>query len=443
MLKTVLLLDGSEAMNSSEDYQPNYLLAIRPPLLQFVRRYLQGTTLASLGVVVMRDGVASLLHTCTTNVHDLQETLEADYFLYGGSGGTSLENGLRAALAEILDDPQEICRAASSSSSLLDVHSKKMRINNTNNNSILTSHHGTGTSGVQQGGRDAATAHRNNSKAIIAQQADAVPVEATQRQIILVSASVTVIDPTDIYRTIRLLTRCKVRVHVVSILGAVHVFQECAAKTHGTLYCPLHYSHLLGIFNKMAVGYIYNNSNNNERDRRLCCAMIPIGFPMRRRLASLKARSGGAAVKKEKSGISSSANALASSSSGADTADVLVCPVCEEPQTSMPSTCRRCRLRLSSIPFIYSMFISRNALVAPSIIASNTAGRKDRKRSRGESPGDVAEQQYSAPATLLCGLCHFNVSAVVWCAACRVPRCEDCNKYVRESLQLCPSCIAL
>lgn len=68
MLRTVLLLDGSAAMNVSSDYLPSYLLASRPPLMQFVNYYLDSTPLASLGVVVMRHGVAVKLLAPTTNV---------------------------------------------------------------------------------------------------------------------------------------------------------------------------------------------------------------------------------------------------------------------------------------------------------------------------------------------------------------------------------------
>jgi len=203
MLRTVLLLDGSDAMNRSSDYLPSYLLALRSPILSFASQYLSASPLAALGVVVMRDGVAHRLLPPTTSMSDICNTLETSYFLFGGSGATSLENGLRMALAELVDLKRVVAAQDSSSSAT------------------------TTTTHVEE---------------------DA----CVQRRILLISASVTLIDPNDVFAVMRTLRAFRVEVSVVSLVGAVHVFHECARITGGVLASPMSFEHLLHIMAEMA-----------------------------------------------------------------------------------------------------------------------------------------------------------------------------------------------
>eukprot|EP00796_Vickermania_ingenoplastis_P007997 gene7997-5557_t len=398
MLKTVLLLDGSEAMNSAADYQPSYLLAIRQPLLHFVKRCLASSTLASIGVVVMREGVARCELSCTNNAADVASVLEADYFLYGGSGCLSLENGLRATMAELIDDPQKLLR--------------------------------------------------RNASGGAPPPASADPVvEAVDRQVILISAAVTVVDPSDVFSVIRFFSRAGIRTHVLSLLGPVHVFSELAHRTGGTFYCPRNYGHCRRILSDLALGQA------DRRSQALSSIphveprwMVPVGFPKAKRIIKAEAK---AAIKAE-----GPEPATASPPPGADAADsdvCLVCPECEEPQNAIPSTCRRCGLRLCSPPFIYAMFTARNHLLpataptppsaAPPPPHSTAQGAEtNHKRPReDEAPNQSGEW----PTRGMCELCAFSAAAVVRCRHCSVARCADCEAYCRDVLHLCPSCIAL
>nr|CCC92411.1 putative DNA repair and transcription factor protein [Trypanosoma congolense IL3000] len=226
MLKTVLLLDGSEAVNSSSDYLPTRLLALRPQLNAFVHAFLDDNPLASLGVVVMRDGVAHRLISCTANATDIAHALELKYFLFGGSGAMSLENGLRMALSELVD----LKRIA-----------KRVR-------------------------REAEMPGPNEE--------GLRPDHATQLRVILVASSVTLVDPHDVFRVQKVVAQLRVRVDVVSFCGAVHALQEAALTTGGQLYTPMNYEHLTGILQKLAAPERGSTHPLTERP-----AMIQIGFP--------------------------------------------------------------------------------------------------------------------------------------------------------------------
>lgn len=371
MLKTILLLDGSEAMNNASDYLPSYLLAMRPPLLRFMVQYLDATPLASLGVVVMRNGIAERLCPCTTNVSELADTLERDYFLYGGAGATSLENGLRMALSELVD-------------------LKKMA-----------------AAGVGAASPGVASPQQQSGVA--------------QLRAVIVSASVTFIDPTDIFRVMATMAAFRVVVDVVSLTGAVHVFDECARQTGGRLHCPLGFDHLLETMHLLAVG----RAGGGRRKRRRAggggeddnynsnstvgkAPMVPIGFPvyLRRR--------------DDNGGNESAATTTA-------TTHYLACPQCHLIQTSIPSTCPLCKLLLCNVCLTYATFVAHNGLAPPSTPVPTRRL--------------LLEEQH-------CGLCGVHGAnpreggTFHRCNGCRAVRCTACDVFVKGSLGLCPGCVA-
>lgn len=527
MLKTVLLLDGSAAMNSTAEYSPNYLFAIRQPLFRFVRSYLNSTALASLGLVVIRDGIAKCLFPCTTNIRDLLTALELHYFLYGGEGSLSLENGLRASLAELLENPQQY---------LLGNHRRNRRKGE--NSSSLSAEQKRIKQELQEDGKEEA----ENPKI----------ADGVECQVLFFSASVTVIDPTDILRVVRVFTKVKIKINIVSILGAVHIFQECADRTGGTLHCPQSYKHLCRILQQLAVGHfsppssiandkrffsrhLFSGKEGNRghetvgqregrgygKRARSVPPMIKIGFPMwceveedvkikteasfnspavaavatpaedhdkknkENSLHHLKkeiphtkgekepqepgeqgSSSYGVRLKIEgqqgsswpMGGGGDSTHTHSSSSSHPRGAWRLCCPECGQIQTSVPSTCSRCGLRLCSVPFLYSMFVKRNHLLPPvrhyrhsnhhSSCQQHLTGDAGTTETEGEKNREaIVSSSCSSFSPVVspqsCGMCTFRIPAVVVCCHCAVYRCEDCQKYCEEVLSLCPTCISL
>ncbi|RNE98004.1 DNA repair and transcription factor protein, TFIIH complex, SSL1 subunit [Trypanosoma rangeli] len=354
MLKTALLLDGSEAMNSSADYLPTRLLALRPQLGKFVHTYLGANPLASLGVVTMRDGVAHRLNSCTTNTSDILQTLEVKYFLFGGSGAMSLENGLRLALSELVD----LKRIAK-------------RVRQTESNDI---------------GREAREE------------------PAARLRILLVSSSVTIVDPHDVFNVIKMLAKLRVRVDVISFCGAVHVFEAAATATGGTLYTPMNYDHLSEVLGRLSTP---DKSRSCHEEKPM---MIPVGFPCyAEREEPQEAGSGGVTK-------------------------YLACPQCGLIQTSIPSTCLLCKLLLCSAPLLHTTFVAHNELCA----ASSKAG------GASEGPSKLMDDTFGER----CSLCQLGMQdedgkTLVWqCNSCRCMRCASCEKFVREGIGLCPICIA-
>ncbi|KAH9597200.1 Ssl1-like [Trypanosoma melophagium] len=353
MLKTVLLLDGSDAVNSSADYLPTRLLALRPQLNRFVHEYLDSNPLASLAVVTMRDGVAHRLNSCTTNASEIIQALEVKYFLFGGSGAMSLENGLRLSLSELVDMKRITKRVRQANSG---ISGKEIREE---------------------------------------------PV--AKLRIILISSSVTLIDPHDVFLVLKIVAQLHVRVDVISFCGAVHVFQEAAVATGGILYTPMNYDHLTEILHRLAIPEKNTISIEGKQ------WMIQIGFPVYVEHEGKK--------KKEEEN---------------QNLRYFACPQCGLIQTSIPSTCPLCKLLLCSVPLIHTTFIAQNELCAPSKeYKSGVETAKDEERTFLYGP---------------CSLCQrkrvSREEGSIWqCSSCQCVRCSVCETYVRDSIGLCPMCI--
>ncbi|EPY41459.1 transcription initiation factor TFIIH subunit 2 [Angomonas deanei] len=348
MQRTVLLLDGSEAMNNSGDYLPSYLLAIRNPVYEFIAHYLESSPLVSLGVVVIRDGVCRRLVSPTTNYKDIVSVLERDYFLYGGSGSFSLVNGLRLSLSELVDMKR-----------------------------IVAATQGGKVRGLM-GAVDPAS-------------------RATRRRIVLLSASVTVVDPTNVEHTLSLVAGCDVRLDVISFTGAVHVFERAAEGTGGKLYCPLSYDHLTRLMHQLIGESRASGSRKRSREKKLSgsgekSVPIAVGFPLCEKITG----------------------------SGDYT---LLCPQCHLPQSAVPTTCPLCRCTLCDVASLFGSIIVHNHFV----------------------PQD--HKVKDPDAVVICHLCRATQSSdkvdFYRCEKCTSLRCFACNVFVHEKIGMCPVCVSL
>ncbi|KAK7199005.1 Ssl1-like [Novymonas esmeraldas] len=441
MLRTVLLLDGSDAMNSSADYLPNYLLAMRPPLLRLVEHYLDSTPLASMGVVVMRDGISHRLLPCTTNRNDVIDVLERDVFLHGGSGSTSVENGLRMAMSELVDMRKVAALAAAAAAS-------------------------------------AAAKTTTAAKEVSAAAIDPHTVwkgSATQLTVILVSASVTLIDPTDVFAVVHTMAAVGIRIHVVSLVGAVHVFDVCAVETGGSLHCPLSYDHLLRIVEELATSHRTHAALARRRKRqresrqrrvtrsRADCVdgvadsgadaprLLPFGCPM---YLEAPVSDSAAALPPSDGAVAGGARARSL---------YIACPQCHLIQLTVPTTCPMCRLLLCSAPMLYSTYVSLNTLTPPAaplrVVRDTSSSTAAAAVARGANVVRATLQQpvrcclcscvipasvAAAPArTSACSNAVAD-SAQAWqCSACASYRCNACHDTVLHTLGLCPQCVAL
>jgi transcription initiation factor TFIIH subunit 2 len=189
MLRTVLLLDGSSAMSSNVDYLPSRLLALRPHVMTFVQLVLQSTPLASVGAIVVRDGIAHRICGVTNSFQEVAQQLEAKYFASTCSGPMTLENCLRVAAAELL-------------------------------------------------GLQGSMSERRSIKLAL--------------RIVLVTGSVGVADGGDVTALFPLLQRNDITVDVVSLAGELHILSLLVRSTGGVFCCPMNYEHIRNVFRELA-----------------------------------------------------------------------------------------------------------------------------------------------------------------------------------------------
>jgi transcription initiation factor TFIIH subunit 2 len=220
MLRTVLLLDGSEAMNSTVDYLPSRLLALRPHILRLVESMLESAFAAQVAAVVMRDGVAHRVSAASSSVGEIADRLEKAYFMFGGVGSMSLDNGLRLALSELVP--------------------------------------------VQVGGSAVLGSHLQS--------------QLVKRRVIFVCASVTSVDHSDIYALVKLLRRHRVAVDVLSICGATHLSLQLAAQTGGRFVCPMNYDEMRTAVDSFVESppSLVEDANNTPT----MPIMLPVAFPL-------------------------------------------------------------------------------------------------------------------------------------------------------------------
>lgn len=366
-------------MNATVDYLPTRLLALKPQLQQYIRTYLDLSPLSQLGTVVMRDTCAHVLTPLTNSATQLTEALELRYFLPGGSGAMSLESGLRTAFSQ-----------------LVELRKKKA------------------LSGGGSGGG--------------------------ALQIVLFTASVSLVDGGDVRSIVEILRRSRIRVDVVHLVGAVFALQQLAEQTGGQHFCPINYEHLRQIVSKLP----YEVSSSSDVDRKNISGdhkkkrprddnselenedhLVPIGFPQ-----------------------------LAEALEHQGKKSYLLCPRCKLPLQSIPCVCPLCSLLVTSLPFIHMSYIWRNRLVPPVIYGNKltaTTASDEHEHSIEAQPVEVP-----APAGRLikCSLCDIDLLAdgeggaarrhlsYSRCSACKQPRCDDCSEIVSSCLGLCPSCIS-
>ncbi|CCW65963.1 unnamed protein product [Phytomonas sp. Hart1] len=412
MLRTVLLLDGSESINSSSDYLPSYLLALRPPLMQFISEYLDSTPLATLGAVVMRDSISRRLCSCTTSANEMVEKLERDYFLYGGSGATSLENGLRMTLSELVD---------------LQKFAEK------------------------RPGADASSSPSRRRRP-----------QAVQLRVLLITASVTLIDPTDIFRVIATFRKFHIQIDVITFHGAVHVYDMCARQTGGQLYCPLRFDHLLRILHQLAVNGGYTEDAERSGHRPQLGYILHLA-PHGRAAAVNKGNPSEVGWKSPpppKGGVESDSIAMVPIGfpiflerpvkEGVET--YLACPQCHFIQTTIPATCPLCKLLLCNVGMLFSTFVAHNRLVPPyrrlpQELPRLGPGEGPDGEENEEKEGEINEKAGKREGDVRCHLCADVVGQAGedgWvCESCAGVRCGPCQMFVVETLGLCPSCIAL
>jgi hypothetical protein len=259
--------------------------------------------------------------------------------------------------------------------------------------------------------------------------------------VVLVTASVSLVDGGDIRGIVEMVRRANITVDVVHLVGSVYALQQLAERTGGHHRCPMSYDHLRQIFSKLPYEATtrFKKLSGGVRGGRLqplkrgredslvvkregetdVGGLVPIGFPE-------------PAPSLERPGKT-----------------FLVCPRCKLPQQSIPTVCPLCSLLVTSLPFIHMSYIWRNKLVPPVCEELATAAA-DIDPAAGSPPSSVSANVSIASDPPLrnrrvsCSLCddHLDGVAHLRCSECDQPRCHPCQLIVTRHLGVCPSCIA-
>lgn len=210
MRRAVLVLDGSESMNSSTDFQPNRLLALWPLVTHFASAFLEADPVARMSIIVARDGVARRVCAATSSAESLAHAIEEGYVAPRGSGAFSLENCVQAVAAELGDVMMPMPGAEPVDS-------------------------GRGRRPPQPAGDSVDPS---------------TPRQSSFAEVILVCGSVTSVDAGDVLKTIDSFVHRGLAVgvvpcwNVISLDGAPHILNHIATATGGVLQCPMHAEHL-------------------------------------------------------------------------------------------------------------------------------------------------------------------------------------------------------
>eukprot|EP00758_Cryptobia_borreli_P002765 Tbor_TRINITY_DN3267_c0_g2::TRINITY_DN3267_c0_g2_i1::g.23729::m.23729/K03142/TFIIH2, GTF2H2, SSL1; transcription initiation factor TFIIH subunit 2 len=340
MIQTCLVIDGSATMGlPCHELPPTNTIGLRPFISEFVNMYLSKSPLALLSAVTMRDGDAHIVAPLTSSRDALMTQLETKYFLVPPSGMMSLENGLKVSLSTLGIDTNENIEQESDTEAL-----------------------------------------------------------TFQRRILVVTGSVSVIDPGDVASFVQ--TQCidkhRVKIDIISLIGAPHILAHVSKQTGGTLSCPLSGGgeELAAIFRRLSKLTPFS-TETGPCDARI----FPVGFPVD--------------AQHSQSGFG--------------------CPKCASP-VDVPSVCECCGLLICSLPLIHTTFLAINSdkTVPVSTVIP------PRKIIGG-----------SVDPILCCSLCSTNfsegkvsISRHFQCNGCNETRCGTCEETVKEEFGLCPTCIS-
>ncbi|KAK2951707.1 putative General transcription factor IIH subunit 2 [Blattamonas nauphoetae] len=207
--------------------------------------------------------------------------------------------------------------------------------------------------------------------------------EYVSKEILILYSSVRTCDPTPIGDVVKDLKERSVRCFVVSFAGELHVLTKLALDTSGSHHVPMNLDVTQQILSKFTLPFPVDSSSHSFTK---AIRPIPIGIPQR--------------------------------SSPEDVEDnSFICPQCLSKTSQPPTDCPVCGLLLIS-----AHHLSRSTQHIFPLIAFNQTR-------------DVPE---------ICHGCTQHVSSqfAYECPKCQQKYCTNCNKFLHETLNHCPSCPA-
>lgn len=220
------------------------------------------------------------------------------------------------------------------------------------------------------------------------------------REVVILASALSVVDPGDVFSTMKKLREAKIRCSVVHLSGLMEIYRRVAEQTEGVFAVALSQRHL----QELLAAHLTPppSARADEKAQGGMCYMVRMGFPSQRIEDS------------------SNSNITAQPAYCADTKQVqyapFYCPRCKAAASTIPSTCRACHL-----PLISSSHLARTYHhLAPVQVFI-----------------EIPPKSLSATH---CSTCSFETTRLSQCPKCGNVFCQACDDMIHDSLFVCPGC---
>jgi transcription initiation factor TFIIH subunit 2 len=234
-----------------------------------------------------------------------------------------------------------------------------------------------------------------------------------EREVIIVASAMSVVDPGDVYLTMKTLReKPAVRCSTIHLCGLVEVYKRLADHTLGTFSVAMNAKHL----QELLADHITPPVSSIKE-----CYMVQMGFPSQRldHISTSNVAGG-------------SLNNAAQPAYCMDTTQIqpqpYYCPRCKGAVSSLPATCRTCQL---------------------SLIASSHLARSHHHLFPVDTFTELSYYSHERDQNLVCSACqeprppHVSASVAffVECPKCKWKFCRYCDDLIHDTLFVCPGCV--
>jgi len=274
---------------------------------------------------------------------------------------------------------------------------------------------------LQTGGASSGSATLQNCLELSMSMFNYVP-NYVEREVLIVASALSVVDPGDIFTTIKTLKdkaakdKSNIRCSTIHMCGLVEIYKRLADQTSGTFGVATGLKHLQDLL----TDHITPPPSLKEN---ALAHMVQMGFPSQRLEDAVDSLD---SSKKKRNHRAQMAYCL---ESGQIERAPYYCPRCQAPVASLPATCRACQLSLIS-----SSHLARSHHhLFPVDVFEDTAGKSS---SSTKAVMTCYACQQGRPSHLADSVPFFSN-----CPKCQNAFCRYCDDLIHETLFVCPGCV--
>ncbi|ETO14501.1 hypothetical protein RFI_22861 [Reticulomyxa filosa] len=229
-----------------------------------------------------------------------------------------------------------------------------------------------------------------------------IPIHGS-REILLITGSLSTVDPDDIFYTIKSLKQYKISVHILSLSAELNILKMVSEATNGDFNVILDEQHFKECLLAKVPPQPIEAQQNHLTNRK----WIPMGFP--------------------KHEVSKFFPSLCVCHEDNFTYDGFHCPRCNAKVCEVPTDCNICGLSLISAPHLVRSY---HHLFPVKKFKSNL---------------NINENEHKYESILCYGCAQMidtQHELVEQCDRCKQVFCIECNAFIHESLHNCPGCMS-